>query len=224
MHLPTGSRVLDSALAGGLPSGSGFLACSEEGAGATEFALALLKEVATGAHPRKAVFVSAIRSPERARREAELLLDDIKAASCITFERIGRRDALRDPRWLLDDLQEGDAIVVESADALANAADPTELVSFWQDLVDRAESRGVLAILLHAAATLPMAVEAALSERSDGVLYFVWKDSGPVRQRTLIVKKVRGLAPVMDADQVPVFEIGLHRGAGFSVSGTRSVL
>ena len=64
-RIHTGSRVLDAALAGGLPQGASLFVTGEEGAGATEFAITILRTVAGEKTGHKARFVSAGHAPGR---------------------------------------------------------------------------------------------------------------------------------------------------------------
>jgi len=218
-RVETGSRVLDTALAGGIPRGATLFVSGEEGAGATEFALTLLRSATEG----KGHFISALRSPQRVKRELELLFD-AKTAGAIDVTQIPGSVTRAQLADKTKDLGEGDVLVIESADSLAVPGDGFGLLPLWHDLADLATARGAVVVLLHAPGTLPPPVEAGLAETADGVLRFTWLDGGPVRRRVLAIHKLRGLAPVLDGDEVPVFEVALERGVGYSVSLEQSVV
>lgn len=223
-RVQTGSRILDAALAGGIPPGSALLVSGEEGAGATEFALTVLRTAAR-AHPdRKARFASALRSSARVSSELASLFEGAEEVARIDVRVLAPMDAAAHLGNVLDGLGEGDVLVIESADALASGQDARRLMPFWHGLADAAQERGVVVVLLHAPGTLPSAVEASLAEGADGVLRFTWHDGGPMRRRLLSIPKLRGLAPVLDGEQVPIFEVALQRGLGFSISRETSVL
>lgn len=222
-RVETGSRVLDTALAGGIPRGATLFVSGEEGAGATEFALTLLRRACPPGSPGKARFMSALRSPQRVKRELELLFD-AETASAIDVTQVPGSVTKAQLADKTKDLAEGDVLVIESADSLAIPGDGFGLLPLWHDLADLATARGAVVVLLHAPGTLPAPVEAGLAETADGVLRFTWLDGGPVRRRVLAIHKLRGLAPVLDGDEVPVFEVALQRGVGFSVSLERSVV
>jgi len=221
-HNPTGSGILDSALAGGIPSGSAFLAQGEEGAGATEFALTLLRSTTTLGQGHRARIASALRSSVRIQRELGDLFEDEKMSiEIVSFAGGDVHDGCTDA---LRGLSEGDVLVLESADSLVNGGGETGLIKLWNKVANAAADQGVSVIMLHAPGTLAHATEAALAEGSDGVLSFRWLDSGSARRRVLEVSKIRGLAPILDGDQVPLFEVSLHRGIGFAISPVTSVL
>jgi KaiC/GvpD/RAD55 family RecA-like ATPase len=223
-RVQTGSRILDTALAGGIPSGSSLLVSGEEGAGATEFALTVLRTAARDAPHRKARFASALRSAARVAGELEALFEGAKEVELIDVRVLAPMESAAHLGNVLDGLGGGDVLVIESADALAGGHDAQRLIPFWHSLADAAQERGVVVILLHAPGTLPLGVEAAIAEGADGVLRFTWHDGGPTRRRLLSIPKLRGLAPVLDGEQVPVFEVALQRGLGFSISRETSVL
>ena len=222
-RVETGSRVLDTALAGGIPAGSILFVSGEEGAGATEFALTILRAASKPGSGHKARFASALRSAPRIRRELDALFEG-EAARVIDVCKLTAAATRKDMEALISDLGPGDVLAIESADSLAVLGDGFGLIPIWHDLADAASAKGVVVILLHSPGTLPSPVEAGLAETADGVLRFTWQDGGPVRRRILAISKLRGLAPVLDGDQVPVFEVALQRGIGFSVSVERSVV
>lgn len=216
-RVSTGNATLDAALGGGFRRGDSVLVEGEEGAGATELALTVLDKLASsgGATPR---FASALRSPARVARE----LADL-------FHREGKPPAVdvrampKDgPVALLADLPPGSVLALESASALARTME--DVVAVMGQLADRAHEQGVLLLVLSTPATMPRDVEAALAETADAVLSFQWLESGTARRRLLRVKKVRGLAPVLDGEQIPVYEVGLHRGRGFDISKVKSLI
>lgn len=222
--VPTGSRVLDAALAGGLPQGGSLFITGEEGAGATEFALTILRQIAQGKHHHKARFVSALRSAARVTEELRELFDDPKPVHGLDVIVMPAHVTPKEAHLILADLGAGDVLAIESADSLAALGDGYGLIPFWRALSNEAHERGVTVLLLHAHGTLPTSVEAALAQGADGVLKFSWHYGGVSHRRQLQIFKLRGLAPVLDGDQVPIFEVALQRGVGYSVSLERSLV
>lgn len=223
-RIHTGSRVLDAALAGGLPQGASLFITGEEGAGATEFAITVLRTVAGEKTGRKARFVSALRSAARVTEEMKDLFEGAPLPPGLDIVMLPPNAPPKEAEMVIKDLSAGDVLVIESADSLAVLGDGFGLIPFWRGLADAAHARGVTVLLLHAHGTLPMPVEHSLAQTADGVLRFTWHDGGPSHRRQLEVLKLRGLAPVLDGDQVPVFEVALSRGVGFTVSRERSLV
>jgi len=223
-RLGTGNSTLDAALAGGVLPGAALLVSGEEGAGATEFALAFLRNGLVTKRTSHARFISALRSPARIRSEIALLFEGGIAADAIDVRKVDPEKMRAYPQQALEGLERGDVLIVESANALAPAGDGYSVPPWWRELADGAGEREVVVILLHSPGTLPRAVEASLAEAADGVLQFAWQSSGATRRRVLALLKMRGLAPVLDGGEVPIFEVALSRGPGFSVSRGRSVM
>lgn len=219
-RLTTGCRPFDEALGGGLPRGSTLVIEGPHGVGSTEFALSLLRAAEP---PGKATFASALRAPARARSEAAELLGT-QATESISFSPIHPQSAEKDAIRLVEALGEGDVLVLESASALARAPKVRDVVSLVERLADPVHARGALLLILHAPGTLPRQVENGIQEAVDGVFTFAWRDGGPTRRRSLFITKLRGLAPALDGEQVPVFEAILQSGVGYSVSRVRSVV
>ncbi|GEM_PF-6660450 len=222
-RVQTGSRVLDAALAGGITPGTSLLVSGEEGAGATEFALTLLHAASLAKEGHKAMFASALRSAARVRAEVAALFED-GAEAKIEVRVLRSAIAPDDVAELLAGLQKGDVLVVESADSLAKPGDGWSVMPLWHELADAAHAQGVVLLLLHAPGTLPAPVEAHLAEGADGVLRFSWQDGGPARRRILVISKLRGLAPVLGGDHVPLFEVALEPGLGYTISMENSVV
>jgi KaiC/GvpD/RAD55 family RecA-like ATPase len=224
-RVPTGNSTLDTALGGGIPYGSTLLVEGEEGAGATEFAMTVLRTVAVERGGESIVrFISALRSAPRVTRELAELFEQQKEVEQINVRVIRPRQVEADCVLSILDMGSGSVLVIESASALARTESGKDLLALIQLLGDRAAESGVVVILLHTPGTIPESVESSLGEAADGVLSFQWLDSGPSRRRLLRIKKMRGLAPVLDGEQIPVFEVGLHRGRGFDISKVKSVI
>ena len=224
-RLTTGNATLDEALGGGLAPGSLVLVEGEEGAGAAEFALTMLRHVAlakgSGTTPR---FLSALRSGPRVAREiAELFPRDADAARIEVQHVDATHPDGRDVLPLLD-LPPGSLAVIESASALARMDPHRGLLPTLRAVGDKAAAADIVVLLLSAPDTMTPDVEASMAEASDGVLSFQWIESGNARRRLLRVKKMRGLAPILDGEQIPIFEVGLHRGRGFSISKVKSLI
>lgn len=223
-RVETGSRALDAALAGGLPHGSALLVTGEEGAGGTEFVMAFLRHAIGGKAGHRARFLSALRSPKRVLDEYGALFEDTSASAGLEVMKMFPEKVRAAPAEALEGLVSGDMLILESANALAPPGDGYSVPPFWRDLADAAGERGVIAVLLHSPGTLPPAVEASLAEAADGVMHFSWQSSGSMRRRSLALVKLRGLAPGMDGGEVPLFEVALSRGVGFTISRGRNVI
>lgn len=220
-RVPTGSRVLDTAFDGGIPSGTSLFVSGEEGAGATEFAMTLLHETVQH-HARRALFASALRSAGRVRDELAMLFED-KLAENVEVRTV----APEGPGALMEIVQglaRGDVLVLESADSLTRTGEGRSLTPVWRELADAAHARGVILVLLHSPGTLPSPVESSLAECADGILRFMWQDGGPSRRRVLAIAKLRGLSSVLGGEQVPKFEVALEKGLGYSLSRDSSVV
>ncbi|HLE97431.1 MAG TPA: hypothetical protein VI997_08690 [Candidatus Thermoplasmatota archaeon] len=222
--IPTGSLALDAALGGGLPIGVAVLVEAEEGAGSTEFALSVLRAVVRARGGHHVRFLSALRSPARVEAEARELFADARDAQAIDIRAIRPDQAAADCLAALEDLGPGDVLVIESASALARFEAGKDLAMLMQNLGNIASETASLVLLLHAPGTLPPQVECSLAEAADGFLSFRWRDGGPTRRRILMIKKLRGLAPVLDGEQIPVFEVSLHKGVGFAMSKVRNLV
>lgn len=221
-RVKTGVATLDTALSGGIAPGAALLLTGEEGAGATEFAFAFARHaMAHGAHAR---IVSALRSPARVAAEYRDLFEDPAGAKDLEVRSIAGDKLRAFPTQPLEGLGPGDVLVIESADALAPSGDGYSLTPCWRELADGAAEHAVIVMLIHSRGTLPAPVEGALAEAADAVLQFSWVQAGPARRRSLAIVKLRGLSPVIDSIEVPIFDVALSRGVGFSVSRGRSVL
>lgn len=223
-RLPTGCVALDAALAGGLPAGAAVLVTGEDGAGATEFAMTVLRAVARSRKDAVARFASASRRPERASREAETLFESAADAALLDWVPIDPTQAARSCLQALRGPRPPKALVLESARRLAEAEGPGGFLRLWSALAEEAHASGCLVILLHAPGTLAPDVEAALREDADAVLHFSWHEGGASRRRVLVLRKLRGLAPALSGEHVPVFEVSLEPGIGYGLSRARSVL
>lgn len=216
-HIPSGNSVLDDALGGGLRAGSLVLVEGDAGAGATEFALAVLAGAVhrdTGAVSR---FATGLRAPERAKAEAEALLGD-KIAASVRFSALG--DDRGDGCFrAIAEMGRGDVLVIESTSAFT-----ADLPPLMRALGDATAATGALVLLLHAPGTLPHGSEVALRDAADVCVAFSWKDGGLSRRRLMTIAKVRGLAPMLEAEDVPVFEVALRHGIGIGVSRVKAVL
>lgn len=219
--LSTGNAPLDHALGGGLPAGSLVLVRADEGAGATELALCVLRAAVQRAAGARVLFLSATRSAARIQREARELFDDEKAVSAIECMTIGAQGT---PEFPLD-LHAGDVVVVESAASLARALPAKDLASRAQAMGELAQTTGALVILLETQGTLPPVVAATLGEMCDGLLLLRWREGSTMRRRVLeVVKRCGLIGGAGDGDEIPVYEVGVRRGSGFSVSQVTNVL
>lgn len=224
----TGNAFLDATLDGGLPAGMIVLVEGEEGCGSTEFAFATLR--AALQRGQKARFISELRSSSRIATEARTLLDDATLARSI--ETLGtevvshalKHHLAQTVAVALADLGRGDVLVVESVSALYRAGNAHSLAGLVQKLGDGAAASGAVVCLLHASGSVPLEVEALVKEGVDGHIVFGWREGSASRRRVLTLPKLRGLAPVVEGEQVPVFEFELVRGAAFRVSRVKNVV
>jgi archaellum biogenesis ATPase FlaH len=223
-RVSTGNPTLDQALGGGIPHGSTLLVEGEEGAGAVEFSMTVLRTVIENDRDAVARYLSALRSAPRVSRELAELFTGSKEIERINVRTIRPRQVEADCVLSILDMGPGSVMVVESASALARTESGRDLIALIQLLADRAAETGVVLILLHTPRTIPDGVEASLAEAADGVFHFSWLDSGPSRRRLLRIKKLRGLAPVLDGEQIPVFEVSVHRGSGFNISKVKNLI
>lgn len=219
----TGVTQIDAALAGGVAAGASLLLAGQEGAGATEFALGFLRH-AVSRGKRRARIVSALRSPTRIANEMIALFDDPSAAKAIDIRALDADKLRANPTHILDGLTHGDVLLIESADSLAAPHDAPGFTPCWRVIADEAGDRGVIVMMLEAVGTLPRTVEVALEEAADGIFEFTWQQSGAARRRGFTIVKLRGLSPILEGADVPVFEVALQKGVGISVSRGRSVL
>ena len=223
----TGNAFLDAALDGGLPTGAVFLVEGEGGTGSTEFAFSTLR--AAIQRGQRARFISELRSSTRIRAEARALLADAHAGAIETSgtEQVSpllRNHLAQVCRLALADLGRGDVLAIESVSALYRAGTAHTLANLVQSLGDAAAQTGTLVCLLHATGSVPEDVAAVVKEVVDGHVVFGWRDGSALRRRILTVPKLRGLAPVVEGEQVPVFEFELARGAAFRVSRVKNVV
>lgn len=220
MLVPTGNTVLDDGLGGGLPSGSLFQVDGEPGSGSVEFALSVLKGASASGHSI-ATFASVLRSPGRVLREADALFPDGHRIAPVALPL-----PLDPARCLVlaNELGPGDVLAFESLAGLSQAAGGDALVPLVRDLAEAAERSQGIILVLHTTGSLPPEVEARLSEVVDGNFCFLWRDGGTTRRRFLRVGRLRGLAPMIEQEEVPIFEVGLRKGAGFTISRVKNVI
>lgn len=222
-RVETGVSMLDAALGGGFAFGTSVVLTGQEGAGATEFALGFLRH-AMGRGKRRGRLASALRSPGRVGAEMTDLFDDPGAPKGIDIRAVDAEKLRANPLHLMEGLQAGDILLLESAAAIAEPHGDASFIPFWRVMADAAAERSIVVILLHAASSLQRTVEVAMEETSDAVMEFAWQQSGPSRRRTLTIVKLRGLSPALESHEVPVYEISLQKGSGISISRGRSVL
>lgn len=218
--VPTGSTVLDDGLGGGLPAGSLLLVSGEAGAGSVEFCLGALHS-ASREGLRAARFASALRSPARVQREADALFPEGHRIAAVPLPV--PLDAAR-CLVLANEMGRGDVLALESLAALAQAGADDDLVTLLRELAETAERSQGVVLLLHAPGAVPEALEARVSEAVDGTFRFLWRDGGTMRRRFLSIGRLRGLAPLLETEEVPIFEVGLRKGTGFAISRVKSVL
>lgn len=209
----TGSGALDAALGGGLPPDGAVLVQGDAGAGGVEFCFSVLLR-ALQSPGRRPVFLTALRSQRRARLELARLFPGHDASRIAVEDVRGRL-----PEWSL--LPAGAVIVLESAASLARAGQ--DVADLAADVADAAAARGSLVLLVHTTGALPAHDERALAEACDGVLRFSWLPGSTARRRMLSLDGLRGLAPALEQDQVPSFEVLLERDVGVDVARVTSV-
>lgn len=222
-RIPTGNPILDTLLGGGIPSGTLTFIAGAEGAGATEFVFTLLHGIARTNRGNAIRFATALRAPTRAEREAHALFEGSKDASRIEFQAIPLEDPGETVSRLLTGLRAGDILVLESASALVREGGaPT-----YRDLLvlgDRAAKAEVAIFLLYTAATLPPEQASGLSEAADGVLTFDWREGSGARRRILKIERISGFPPTVEGEQIPIYEVAIHRGSGVTFSRVKTVV
>lgn len=225
-RIATGSEPLDSALGGGLPEGFTLLVEGPQGVGSTELAFTLLRTAARRGRGkgRKACFLSALRSARRAAGEAEALFGTPASETGITFVDTMPARAKEAVLATMGSLQTGDVLAFESVAALEHPAQREGVCAAVQALSDAAQECGVLFILLNSPGSLDDHVEHRVAECVDGVFSFSVREAGSSRRRALTVTKMRGLAPALEGDQMPVFEASLRSGIGFAIAAVKSVV
>lgn len=216
----TANPTLDAALGGGLRQGSVVLVEGEDGAGGLEFVATLLRAAALDGVGRRVSFLSPLRSEEDVRRELGSLFPDDKAVASIEIIRLFQsQDAEGPPR--IGPLHRGDILAIESPISLTHAGISCADMSI---AIRDAARPGAIVLVLHARGTLSSVDEAMLREGSDVTLEFRWRENSTSMRRMLAIRKVRGLAPVMEGSQVPLFEVRLERGLAYMVSRIESVV
>jgi len=220
--LSTGSATLDDALGGGLPTPALILVEGTSGTGSTEFALTVLFQVASS-RSRIARFASALRSPGAVGREAVKLMEDPHGGERLDLRHISHLE-LPLLLHMVEDLAAGDCLVIESTAALARLGSPTDFTRHVCALGEAAGRVGTTILLLHAHNSIDADTEAQIREIADAVFSFYWQEDGPTRRQLLAIPKLRGLAPVLEHAQNPVFDVGMRRGRGAVVSRLESVM
>ncbi|MHC1581853.1 MAG: RAD55 family ATPase, partial [Candidatus Syntropharchaeia archaeon] len=67
-------------------------------------------------------------------------------------------------------------------------------------------------------------IEEEIADCADGVLVFEWDEkSGTRRQRTMYIKKFRGLLPLIEGDKISRFETKITVDHGFEVSNVKLI-
>jgi len=217
----TGDSTFDLALGGGLPHGL-LLLLGEEGAGAIEFAEGLLRAAVTSHQGGRALHVSALRSCERARAQLSEFFEDEKLAASVDYVHVPQ-GPLDFPAGIAD-WGSARVVVIETAASIAPSCPRGDVAALGVALADLAARSHALVVLVCGKGTLSPDALARLEETADGVLRFAWRHGGTMSRRTMQMVKLRGLAPILEADEVPVFEIALRRGEGVIVSRVTNVV
>lgn len=217
----TGDPTFDLALGGGLPDGL-LLLVGEVGAGAAEFAACLMRAALTSHRGDRALLVSALRSGERARHQLSQLFEDEKLAASV--ECLPLSHGSFDLSASLVAWGGARVVVIETAASLGPSSPRGDVAALGVMLADFAARAHALVVVECGTGTLPPDALARLEEAADGVLRFSWRHGGTMSRRTMQLVKLRGLAPILETDEVPVFEISLRRGDGIVVSRVTNVV
>jgi KaiC/GvpD/RAD55 family RecA-like ATPase len=124
----------------------------------------------------------------------------------------------------------GNLVIIDSLTDLLRGPDTDNVT--WNDLVsllrgiERVSKQWnacIYALLTSRIFTPSM--EEEVSDCADGVLIFGWQAIGSnQRQRTMYIKKFRGLMPYLEEDNVVQFETRVSASQGFEVSNIREII
>ncbi|HUL61829.1 MAG TPA: ATPase domain-containing protein, partial [Methanocella sp.] len=154
---------------------------------------------------------------------AEMTLDSYRAAHKIKplFESLIET---------LEALAPGNLVIIDSLTDLMRGREAENLT--WNDVVsllkgvERMSKRWNTTIYaLLTANIFPPSMEEEVADCADGVLVFGWGSTGNnQRQRTMYIKKFRGLMPYLEDDNVVRFETRVSATLGFEVSNVREII
>lgn len=128
----------------------------------------------------------------------------------------------------LDKNAKGNIVIIDSLTALAqyclDRMDWKDLIMFLRGLQRVSKIWNGIIYALLSDGIFSNSNRQEIAECMDGVIIFKWEQLGPSqRQRTMHIKKFRGVLPVLDGDDIVNFETRISSGKGFEVSNIKRV-
>lgn len=154
-------------------------------------------------------------------------------ASTDTFESLrglGReKDLLESLVDYLNDNASSSLVIVDSLTDLVRMYSDRikwqDLISFLKGLQRAATTWDGLIYLLLTASIFEVSKQEEIADCADGVLVFEWGELGTAqRQRTMYVKKFRGLLPLLESENIAKFETIISPITGFEVSNVKMIM
>ncbi len=128
----------------------------------------------------------------------------------------------------LDKNAKGNIVIIDSLTALAqyclDRMEWKDLIMFLRGLQRVSKTWNGIIYALLSDGVFSNNCQQKIAECMDGVIVFKWEQLGPSqRQRTMHIKKFRGVLPVLDGDDIVNFETQISSGKGFEVSNIKRV-
>lgn len=128
----------------------------------------------------------------------------------------------------LDQNAKGNIVIIDSLTALAqyclNRMEWKDLIMFLRGLQRASKIWDGIIYTILSDGIFTNSNQQEIAECMDGVIIFKWEQLGPSqRQRTMHIKKFRGVLPLLDEDNIVNFEIQIGSGKGFEVSNIKRV-
>lgn len=128
----------------------------------------------------------------------------------------------------LDKNAKGNIVIIDSLTALAqyclNRMQWKDLIMFLRGLQRVSKTWDGIIYAMLSEGIFSNSNQQEIAECMDGVIVFKWEQLGPSqRQRTMHIKKFRGVLPVLDGDDIVNFETQISSGKGFEVSNIKRV-
>lgn len=128
----------------------------------------------------------------------------------------------------LDQNAKGNIVIIDSLTALAqyclNRMEWKDLIMFLRGLQRASKVWDGIIYTMLSDGIFSNSNQQEIAECMDGVIIFKWEQLGPSqRQRTMHIKKFRGVLPLLDEDNIVNFEIQIGSGKGFEVSNIKRI-